>query len=146
MKTILFACVHNAGRSQIAAAWFNALSDPKAAQAISAGTQPASQVHREVITAMKEVRIDLSFARPQLLTEELARGADVLVTMGCGEACPIIPGTERQDWPVADPKGQSLEAVRTIRDEIQRRVTALLAERGWGAKITPRNGPACVYK
>jgi len=134
MKTILFACVHNAGRSQIAAAWFNALSYPKAAQAISAGTRPTNQVHREVITAMKEVSIDLSSARPQLLTEELARGADVLVTMGCGEACPIIPGTERQDWPVADPKGQSLEAVRTIRDEIQRRVTALLAERGWGRK------------
>jgi len=134
MKTILFACVHNAGRSQIAAAGFNALSYPKAAQAISAGTRPTNQVHREVITAMKEVSIDLSSARPQLLTEELARGADVLVTMGCGEACPIIPGTERQDWPVADPKGQSLEAVRTIRDEIQRRVTALLAERGWGRK------------
>ena len=132
MKTILLACVHNAGRSQIAAAWFNALSDPKAAQAISAGTQPASQVHREVITAMKEVGINLSSARPQLLTEELARGADVLVTMGCDEACPVVPGLEREDWPVADPKGQSLEAVRTIRDEIQRRVTALLVERSWG--------------
>ena len=134
MKTVLFACVHNAGRSQIAAAWFNALSHRKAAQAISAGTRPTNQVHREVITAMKEVGIDLSSARPQLLTEELAQGAGVLVTMGRGEACPIIPGTERQDWPVADPKGQSLEAVRTIRDEIQRRVTALLAERGWPRK------------
>ena len=134
MKTILFACVHNAGRSQIAAALFNALSHPKAAQATSAGTQPASQVHREVITAMKEVGIDLSSARPQLLTGELARGADVLVTMGCDEACPVIPGIERQDWPIADPKGQSLEAVRTIRDEIQGRVTAMLAERGWGRK------------
>ena len=134
MKTILFACVHNAGRSQIAAAWFNALSHPKAAQAISAGTQPANQVHREVITAMKEVGIDLSWARPQLLTEELACGTDMLVTMGCGEACPIIPGTERQDWPVADPRGQSLEAVRTIRDEIRGRVTAMLAERGWERK------------
>src|SRR2546425_3886043 len=134
MKTVLFACVHNAGRSQIAAAWFNALSDQKAAQAISAGTQPANRVHGEVITAMKEAGIDLSSARPQLLTEELARGADVLVTMGCGEACPIIPGIEREDWPVADPKGQSLEVVRTIRDEIQRRVTAMLAERGWPRK------------
>ena len=132
MKTILFACVHNAGRSQIAAPWFNALSDPKEADAISAGTQPANQVHGEVITAMKEVGIDLLSARPQLLTEELARSADVLVTMGCGEACPIIPGIERQDWPIADPKGRSLEAVRKIRDEIQQRVTAMLAERSWG--------------
>jgi len=97
MKTVLFACVHNAGRSQIAAAWFNALSDQKAAQAISAGTQPANRVHGEVITAMKEAGIDLSFARPQLLTEELARGADMLVTMACDEACPIIPGIERED-------------------------------------------------
>src|SRR2546425_2363436 len=134
MKTVLFACVHNAGRSQIAAAWFSALSDPTAAQAISAGTQPANRVHGEVITAMKEVGIDLSSARPQLLTEELARGADMLVTMGCDEACPIIPGIEREDWPVADPKGQSLEAVRVIRDEIQWRVTAMLAEKGWGRK------------
>jgi arsenate reductase (thioredoxin) len=134
MKTILFACVHNAGRSQIAAAWFNALSDSKEAQAISAGTQPGNQVHREVITAMKEVSIDLSSARPQLLTEELARGAEVLVTMGCGEACPLIPGVERQDWPIADPKGRSLEAVRRIRDEIYQRVTAMVAERGWRQK------------
>src|SRR5438874_5688359 len=102
MKNVIFACVHNAGRSQIAAAWFQALSDRKAAQAISAGTQPANRVHGEVITAMKEAGIDLSFARPQLLTEELARGADMLVTMGCDEACPIIPGIEREDWPVAD--------------------------------------------
>ena len=83
---------------------------------------------------MKEAGIDLSSARLQLLTEELARGADVLVTMGCGEACPIIPGIEREDWPVADPKGQSLEAVRVVRDDIHRRVTAMLAERSWGRK------------
>ncbi len=83
---------------------------------------------------MKEVGIDLSSARPQLLTEELARGADMLVTMGCDEACPIIPGIEREDWPVADPKGQSLEAVGVIRDDIHRRVTAMLAERSWGRK------------
>jgi arsenate reductase len=134
MKTILFACVHNAGRSQMAAAWFNALCDPKAAWAISAGTQPADQVHPPVITAMKEAGIDLSSARPQLLTEELAHSANLLVTMGCEETCPVIPGLEREDWPLADPKGQSLEAVRAIRDEIQQRVTAVLAERGWGRK------------
>jgi arsenate reductase (thioredoxin) len=132
MKTILFACVHNAGRSQMAAAWFNALCDPRVARAISAGTQPADQVHPRVITAMKEAGIDLTSARPQLLTEQLARSADLLVTMGCGDACPIIPGIEGQDWPLADPRGQSLEAIRAIRDEIQRRVTAMLAERGWG--------------
>jgi len=102
MKTILFACVHNAGRSQMAAAWFNALCDPKAARAISAGTQPADQVHREVTTAMKEAGIDLSSARPQLLTEELARSADLLVTMGCEETCPVVPGLEREDWPLAE--------------------------------------------
>jgi arsenate reductase len=134
MKTILFACVHNAGRSQMAAAWFNVLCDPKAARATSAGTQPADQVHPRVITAMKEAGIDLSSARPQLLTEKLAHSADLLVTMGCGDACPFIPGIERQDWPLADPKGQSLEAVRAIGDEIQRRVTAMLSEKGWQRK------------
>jgi|SRR5438477_12286909 len=95
---------------------------------------PADQVHREVTTAMKEAGIDLSSARPQLLTEELVRSADLLVTMGCEETCPVVPGLEREDWPLADPKGQSLEAVRAIRDEIQRRVTAMLAERGLGRK------------
>jgi len=131
MKTVLFACVHNAGRSQMAAAWFNALSEPDVARAISAGTQPADRVHREVITAMKEAGINLSSARTRLLTEELARGADLLVTMGCGEACPVVPGLKRQDWPLADPKGRSLEEVRVIRDEIHQRVIAMLNEIGW---------------
>ena len=134
MKTVLFACVHNAGRSQMAAAWFNALSEPGVARAISAGTQPADRVHREVITTMMEAGINLSSARTRLLTEELARGADLLVTMGCAEACPLVPGLERQDWPIADPKGRSLEEVRAIRDEIQQRVIAVLSESGWRRK------------
>jgi len=134
MKTVLFACVHNAGRSQMAAAWFNALSEPGVARAISAGTQPADRVHREVITTMMEAGINLSSARTRLLTEELVRGADLLVTMGCAEACPVVPGLERQDWPIADPKGRSLEEVRAIRDEIQQRVIAVLSESGWRRK------------
>ena len=88
MKLVLFAWVHNAGRSQMAAAWFNALADPKEAQAISAGTQPAAQVHPEVLVAMKEVGIDLSGAQPQFLDDELARRSNLFITMGCGEACP----------------------------------------------------------
>lgn len=115
----------------MAAAWFNALSEPGVARAISAGTQPADRVHREVITAMKEAGINLSSARTRLLTEELARGVGLLLTMGCGEACPVVPGLERQDWPLADPKGRSWEEVRVIRDEIQLPVIAMLSESGW---------------
>jgi len=135
MKLVLFACVHNAGRSQMAAAWFNALADPKEARAISAGTQPGSQVHPEVLAAMREVGIDLSEARPQFLSEELARSANMLITMGCGEACPLVPGLEREDWPLTDPKGQSAAAVSEIRDEIQRRTHDLLVRK----KIAPRS-------
>ena len=97
-KTVLFACVHNAGRSQMAAAWFNDLADPTKARAISAGTEPAERVHHEVVEVMKEVGLDLSHQVPQLLSEELARNANLLVTMGCGEACPIVPGVERVDF------------------------------------------------
>jgi len=127
MKTVLFACVHNAGRSQIAAALFNASADRAKARAVSAGTQPGVGVHPEVVTTMRELGIDLAEARPTLLTEELARGASLLVTMGCGEACPVIPGVPREDWPLDDPKGRPIEDVRRIRDEIRARVTALLA-------------------
>lgn len=129
--TVVFACVHNAGRSQMAAAFFDAWSDPAKARAVSAGTQPGARVHPEVVEAMREVGIDLSSAQPRLLTDDLARGAALLVTMGCGEACPHVPGLERQDWPLADPKGQAVEAVRRIRDEIAERVAALLGTRGW---------------
>src|SRR5262245_45038783 len=104
-KTVLFACVHNAGRSQMAAAWFNALSDPLKARAISAGTEPGSRVHPEVLEVMREVGIDLSGVIPQKLTDELAARVHMLITMGCGEACPVIPGLRRDDWPLEDPKG-----------------------------------------
>ncbi len=126
MKTIIFACVHNAGRSQMAAALFNARAAGRA-RAVSAGTEPAGAVHPVVVEVMKELGIDLSGARPQKLTDELAQGATMLITMGCGDACPHVPGLRRDDWPLEDPKGKPLERVREIRDEIGRRVDALLA-------------------
>ncbi len=132
MTTVIFACVHSAGRSQMSAAFFNALADATRARAIAAGTQPAERVHPEVVEAMREVGIDLSAATPRLLTEELARQASLLVTMGCGESCPVVPGLERADWALADPKGQSLERVRAVRDDVRVRVVALIAARGWG--------------
>jgi arsenate reductase len=125
-KVFLFACVHNAGRSQMAAALFNAYADPGQCRAISAGTQPASQVHPEVIAVMKEIGVDLSSAKPQKLTDELARNASVLVTMGCGEQCPVLPGLRKMDWPLPDPKQRSLDAVRAIRDDIHQRIKALI--------------------
>jgi arsenate reductase len=134
VKTVLFACVHNAGRSQMAAAWFEALADPAQARALSAGTQPAERVHPEVVAVMREVGIDLAAARPRLLDDALARDASLLVTMGCGDACPYVPGLERDDWPLEDPKGQSPDRVRAIRDEIRARVERLIAERGWGRR------------
>jgi arsenate reductase len=130
MKTVICACVHNAGRSQMACASFNALADPLKARAVSAGTRPGTQVHPEVVAAMREVGIDLRSAKPQLLTLELAKGADLLVTMGCGDECPVVPGLRRDDWPLEDPKGLPLERVRQIRDEIRARVTALVAAEG----------------
>ena len=126
MKTTIFACIHNAGRSQMAAAFFNQLADPTQARALSAGTNPGPQVHPTVVEAMREVGIDLSAAHPQLLTDELARNATLLITMGCGEACPYIPNLLREDWPLLDPKGLPLEQVRLIRDDIRTRVQALL--------------------
>jgi arsenate reductase len=131
VKTIIFACVHNAGRSQMAAAFFNALADPRKARAFSAGTQPGERVHPEVQAAMAEVGIDLSGARPQRLTDELAQGADWLITMGCGDACPYVPGLERGDWPLEDPKGKPVERVRQIRDEVRSRVVELLRRENW---------------
>ena len=131
MKTILFACVHNAGRSQMAAAWFNQLADPAKVRGVSAGTQPGPHVHPEVALAMKEVGIDLSNQQPRLLSDELARSTFLLITMGCGEACPHVPGVERDDWPLEDPKGKSIAGVRKIRDAIRDRVRDLLDARGW---------------
>lgn len=131
MNTVIFACVHNAGRSQMAAAFFNAFADPGRAQAVSAGTEPGARVHPEVVAAMQEVGIDLTRAQPQRLTDELARGASWLVTMGCGEQCPFVPGLQRDDWPLEDPKGRSVEQVREIRDEVAARVRAFIEARGW---------------
>jgi len=130
-QTVIFACVHNAGRSQMAAAFFNALADASKAVAISAGTHPAERVHPEVLTAMKEVGADLSAAVPKRLTADLARTASLLVTMGCGEECPLVPGVPVLDWLLLDPKGKGADVVRAIRDEVEKRVRALLAERTW---------------
>jgi arsenate reductase len=132
MTTVIFACVHNAGRSQMAAAWFNELAAPAKARALSAGTEPGQRVHPEVLAAMREVNIDLSRAKPELLTAEMIANAGLLVTMGCGEACPVVPqSVVRDDWPLEDPKGQPLERVRAIRDEIRQRVERLVRKQGW---------------
>jgi arsenate reductase len=131
VSTVLFACVHNAGRSQMAAAFFNALADPARARAISAGTEPADHVHPEVVSAMREVGIDLGAAQPRHLTLALASQATLLVTMGCGEACPVVPGLPREDWNLPDPKGQPPDRVRAIRDELRARVERLVTIRGW---------------
>ena len=131
-STVIFACVHNAGRSQMAAAFFNALADPSRARAISAGTNPGPHVHPEVMTAMRDVGVDLSGARPQKLTQELAQGASLLVTMGCGDTCPMVAGLRIDDWPLPDPKGQPPERVAQIRDEIRERVSTLVRAEGWG--------------
>jgi arsenate reductase len=129
--TVLFACVHNAGRSQMAAALFNLEADPGKAQAISAGTQPGPHVHPEVLEAMRELGVDLTEVRPRQLTDELARQAQVLITMGCGDACPVVPGAVRDDWPLEDPKGKPVERVREIREEIRARVRDLIGRSGW---------------
>lgn len=139
MKTVLFACVHNAGRSQMAAAFFNALADAQQAHAISAGTQPVAAVYPEVRAVMGELGIELTNAAPRLLTPELAAGVSLLVTMGCGEACPFVPGARREDWPLPDPKGQPPEQVRQVRDEVLARVVNLIVREGWSA-----SGPAAA--
>ncbi|OJV44680.1 MAG: low molecular weight phosphatase family protein [Acidobacteriales bacterium 59-55] len=112
----------------MSAAFFNQLSDPQLARAISAGTQPAEHVHPVVVDAMREEGIDLSSAKPQKLTAALAQNAEMLITMGCGDECPYVPGLRRDDWPLPDPKGQGIEAVRRTRDEIKERVLRLLVQ------------------
>ena len=131
MKTVVFACVHNAGRSQMAAAFFNRLCDSSKARAVSAGTRPAAHVHPEVVETMREVGIDLSGSTPARLTEELLADAHLLVTMGCGEECPVALGVRRLDWSLRDPKGLPSSDVKTIRDEIRALVEMLLASEGW---------------
>ncbi len=114
MKTVLFACVHNAGRSQMAAALFNLEADPTKATAISARTQPGPQVYSEVLAAMREVGVDLARVEPRRLTEDVAHQAQVLITMGCGDECPAVRGTVREDWPLEDPKDQPVERVEVL--------------------------------
>lgn len=114
----------------MAAAFFNQLADRNKAEAVSAGTEPGLRIHPEVQAAMQEIGIDLSNAKPQRLTEELARDAHLLVTMGCGDKCPYVPGLRRDDWPLRDPKGQPMGEVRLIRDEIRGRVESLLGQEG----------------
>jgi arsenate reductase len=133
--SVIFACVHSAGRSQMAAAFFNALADPAKARALAAGTEPGERVHPEVVAVMREVGIDLGSAKPRKLTREVAAGAKLLVTLGCGEACPVIPGAHRADWPLADPKGQPPEVVREICDEVRERVRALVEAEHWDREV-----------
>ena len=125
---VVFACVANAGRSQMAAAFFNKLANPKRAYAVSAGTRPARAIHHEVVEVMRESGLDLSQARPQYLSSGLCKDAHILVTMGCGEECPYVPGVRYVDWPVADPGGQDEETVRGVIADIDGRVRTLLVE------------------
>jgi len=134
MDKVIFACVHNAGRSQMAAAFFNQLADRTRAEAVSAGTQPGQQIHPLVVEVMNEAGLDLSSQKPKLLTDALARDASLLVTMGCGDACPYVPGLAMMDWPLPDPKDQPIDSVRRIRDDVRDRVAALVHERHWSKR------------
>jgi len=126
MPTVLFLCVHNAGRSQMALGWFNRLAGGNAV-AWSGGSEPAKEVNPAAVRAMAEVGIDIAHEHPKPWTDEIIRAADVVVTMSCGDACPLFPGKRYEDWELDDPAGQDVEAVRPIRDEIERRVRSLLA-------------------
>ena len=134
MDQVIFACRHNAGRSQMAAAFFNLVADPARARAISAGTEPADRVHPEVVEVMREMGVDLSSTRPRLLTPELTAKASHLITMGCGEACPVVPGLARHEWNIDDPKGKPPELVRVIRDEVRESVAQFIEKQGLGKK------------
>jgi arsenate reductase (thioredoxin) len=127
MATVLFVCLHNAGRSQMSQALFERAAAGRHTS-LSAGTTPAEGVHPEVITVMQELGIDLSDRRPQLLKRELAEQADIVVTMGCGDECPYIPGKRYIDWDLPDPRGRPLDEVRAIRDDIACRIDSLLAD------------------
>ena len=129
VPTVLFLCVHNAGRSQMALGWFNHLAGGRAV-AMSGGSEPAKEVNPSAVLAMQEVGIDITRESPKRWTDETVRAADVVVTMGCGDACPLVPGQRYEDWQLADPAGQDVEAVRPIRDEIEQRVRGLLASLG----------------
>jgi arsenate reductase (thioredoxin) len=124
--SVLFVCVHNAGRSQMAAGWLRHLAGDRV-EVLSAGSEPADQVNPAATEAMREVGIDLGEAHPRILTTEDVRASDVVVSMGCGDACPVFPGKRYEDWELDDPAGQGLEAVRLIRDDIRRRVEGLIS-------------------
>ena len=125
--TVLFVCVHNAGRSQMAAGYMTALSHG-AVEVRSGGSEPGTEINPIAIQAMREEGIDISQGVPQLMTTEAVQASDVVITMGCGDVCPIFPGKRYEDWELADPKGQNIDAVRPIRDDIKARITALLGE------------------
>jgi arsenate reductase len=129
MSHVLFVCLHNAGRSQISQALFErAVGGRHSAESAGSVADPEGHVHPEVVTVMRELGVDLADRRPQRLTRELAERADIVVTMGCGDSCPFVPGTRYLDWDLPDPKGQPVEVVRATRDEIARRVAALITE------------------
>jgi protein-tyrosine-phosphatase len=130
--SVLYVCVHNAGRSQMAAAWTRTLSGG-AVEVRSAGSAPAGQINPIAVEAMLEVGVDMRAELPKILTIDAVQASDAVVTMGCGDACPIFPGKRYEDWTLDDPAGQGIEAVRPIRDEIRRRVEALLVELGVAA-------------
>lgn len=125
--TVLLVCVHNAGRSQMAAGWLSALAGGRV-RVLSAGSEPAEQLNPVAVEAMREVGIDIAGAQPRLLTTDAVKQADLLITMGCGDACPIFPGKRYLDWQLTDPAGQPLEVVRTVRDDIKAQVQALIDE------------------
>ena len=125
--TVLFVCVHNAGRSQMAAGWLRHLAGDSV-EVLSAGSAPRDQINPTAVEAMREVGIDITGAVPQLLETDAVRASDVIVTMGCGDACPIFPGKRYEDWELTDPAGQAIEVVRTVRDEIRGRVEKLVGE------------------
>lgn len=127
VPVVLFLCVHNAGRSQIALGWFNHLAGDRAI-AWSGGSEPAGQINPAAVAAMAEVGIDIAKEYPKPWTDEIVQAADVVVTMGCGDACPIFPGQRYEDWTLEDPAGLGVDAVRPIRDDIEQRVRGLLAE------------------
>ncbi|GGO26325.1 arsenate reductase ArsC [Microbispora bryophytorum] len=125
--SVLFVCVHNAGRSQMAAGWLAHLAGDRV-QVRSAGSAPAERVNPVAVDAMREVGIDISAESPKLLTADAVQASDVIITMGCGDACPVLPGKRYEDWKLDDPAGQGIDAVREIRDEIHDRVKVLMAE------------------
>ena len=128
--SVLFVCVHNAGRSQMAQGWLRHLAGDRV-EVRSAGSEPAAQVNPVAVEAMAEVGIDITAGSPKILTVDAVRESDVVITMGCGDTCPIFPGKRYEDWALTDPAGQGIEVVRGVRDEIRDRIDALITEQGW---------------